>query len=183
VTPESFQHELNTRSLLGPQLRLIRSLDKPRWRIEQKVARAIDYPADDDRARMLSQGYRLVLDTPDGDVSRCPRCFALLSLPVFEYQEFDCPRCKQQGVKKSLKAGYFPLVDRTLIFLERISPKRGFAAYQEMDYQNRLLERGRERDADNVAESLALDYWNRVAEIPQFGYNSKVGTPNRYGAD
>lgn len=168
---------------MGPNYRLRRSAVSPRWRVEQKISRAFDYPGNDDRAIMLRDGYHLVLDTPDGDTVRCPKCDSLLALPLFERAEFSCPLCLSHGERKRLVDGYFPLVDRTLLYLERRHPRRGTAFAQEIERENRLLAESRKRDTRNLAEDIALDKWNRVANISQYGYNSRIGTPNMWGRD
>jgi hypothetical protein len=179
MTPETFSRELEIR--MGPKYRLRRSAISPRWRIEQKISRAFDYPGNDDRAIMLRDGYYLVLDTPDGDTMRCPKCDSLIALPVFERAEFTCALCVSHGERKRLVDGYFPLVDKTLLYLERRHPRRGFEFSQEIERENRLLEKARRREATNFAEDLALDRWRDIASIPQFGYNSRLGTPNTWG--
>lgn len=178
MQPETFQRELTTR--MGPQYRLIRSLSGPRWRVEQKVNRAFDYPATDDRARMLRDGYHLVLETGDSDTMRCPACEAQLSLPVFERAEFACPRCAAHGRRKRLVGGYFPLVDKTLLYLERYHPRRGRAIAQELADENRRVELAKQRETRNLAEDLALDAWGRVSGAVQIG-RTKAGTPHTWG--
>lgn len=158
-------------------------MEKPRWRIEQKVGRAIDFPFDGDRARMLRDGYVCSIDTPDGDTMRCPRCEALLTLPVFEKAEFACPRCEAAGVRKcNFIDGYFPLVDKTLLYLERWHPEKGGAkASEEIKAANRRKKESQLRDSRNYAESLALEHWKTWAEIPTFGYGGRKSTPHSYG--
>jgi len=180
MTPETFQHELTVR--LGPRYRLRRAITAPRWRVEQKVARQHDYPANSDRQLMLREGYHLVLDSPDTDTTRCPKCDSLLALPVFERHEMVCPKCASIGVRSRIVDGYFPLVDKTLLYLERYSPRRGFAWHEEDERANRMLKKSQARDSRNVAEDLALDAWQRIAGVPQFG-RTKAGTPHTWGAD
>lgn len=177
---ETFRDELTRR--IGRDFRLVRSLDKPRWRIEQKVRRAVDFPGSSDQMRMLGEGYHLVLESPDSDTSRCPRCATLLSLPLFEKAEFVCPTCKALGHRKhTLIGGYFPLVERTLVYLERSHWTRSDAYMAEIHEENRQLARARERDVAAVARDLASEHANRILGISQFSYNSRRGTPNAWG--
>lgn len=179
MTPDTFAAELHTR--IGPNYRLIRSRTHPRWRIEQKVGRATtDVPVTDDRARMLADGYVLVLDTPDSDTMRCPMCDNRVSLPVFEKAEFVCALCASHGKRKPLVDGYFPLVDRTLLYLERTHPRRGEAYRLELDAKNEALNRARLSKTRNLAEDLALDSWDAISRRLVFGY-TKAGTPHSWG--
>lgn len=182
MLPETFSNELTRR--LGRNYTLRRAIGAPRWCIEQKVGvgHVYDYPANDDRGYRLAHGLHLVLDTPDSDTTRCPTCNALLSLPVFERREFDCPRCKAQGIRKcSVIGGYFPLTEKTLLYLERTSPKRGNAFGVEMDAANKQWRAGLLAETRNLAEDLALEHYNQIAEIKQFAYNSQMGSQNTYG--
>ena len=178
MNPDTFETELHTR--IGRNFRLRRSLDGRRWRIEQKVARVYDYPATDDRTLMLKEGYHLVLDTPLTDTTRCPDCDTLLSLPLFERAEFSCPKCQAGGSRRRLVDGYFPLVDRTLLYLERIHPRRGNAWSKELDEQNRQRKLSAQRDTRNFAEDLASDAWNRVRGAVSVGRTGR-NTPHAWG--
>ena len=167
---------------MGPNYRLIRSLQRPRWRIEQKVSRATEFPGSADRARLVRDGYHLVVETPDSDSGTCPRCRARLALPVFEKREFDCQRCVEQGRRQTtLIDGYFPLVDKTLLYLERRHPHRTMEFIREIDAEADARSKAKRADARNVAEDLALDNYKRIMGIPQFAYNSRRGTPNAWG--
>jgi hypothetical protein len=73
-------------------------------------------------------------------------------------------------------------VDKTLLYLERTSPRRGLAWSKEIDQANAALMQGMYRDTRNVAEALAKDAWNRVSGAIQFG-RTKGGTPHQYGTD
>lgn len=179
MTPDTFDRELKLR--LGPGYRLRRSVQSPRWRIEQKIRRTYDYPGSDDRAIMLRDGVHLVMDTGDLDWTECPSCHLRLSLPIFERQEFFCPYCESRGVKSRIVDGYFPLVDKTLLFLERWHPRQGLKVRSQLDDGNRRVSQAMTRDALNVAEDLALDQWARLAGVPQFG-RTKAGTPHTFGA-
>ena len=131
---------------------------------------------------MLGDGYHLVLSTGDSDTTTCPRCHSRLSLPLFEKAEFECPACKALGHRKhTLVDGYFPLVDRTLLYLERSHWTRSREYLAEIHEENRRLERAREREVANVARDLASEHANRILGIPQFAYNSRRGTPNAWG--
>lgn len=180
MTPDTFESELQTR--LGRNYRLRRALTAPRWCIEQKVSRAYDYPANDDRALRLREGYHLVLDTPDSDQTTCPKCYQRVTMPVFVRAEFDCPHCERNGVRSRMVDGYFPLVDKTLLYLERTSPRRGKQFSLDIDEANRKHQRSLDRDTGNLAEDLALDAWNRISGVLQFG-RTGANTPHRYGRD
>ena len=179
MSPERFQDELDVRL---PGYRLIRSLSSPRWRIEYKVTRALDYAASDDRARMIRDGHALAIDTPDSPFLPCPTCDNPISLPVFEKAEFDCPLCVSHGKRKRMVDGYFPLVERTLLYLERYHPRRGAAIAAEIAAENRANDMEKLRATRNLAEDLALDAWGRISNASQFGY-TKTGTPHVWGRD
>ncbi len=180
MSPETFSDELSRR--LGSTYRLRRSLDGKRWRVEQKVTRTYDYPASDDRTLMLKEGYSLVLDTPDSDHLPCPDCDNPISLPLFERAEFRCPLCTSHGKRKWMVDGYFPLVDRTLQYLERYHPRRGGAIAAEMKRENEILEAAKRKDLRNLSEDIANDSWLRVSGGVQFG-RTKSGTPHVFGHD
>ena len=184
MNPDTFQSELTTR--LGPTYRLRRAIAAPRWCVEQKVKRG-DWLAppmgDPDQQVRAREGYHLVLDSPDTDVAQCPACFGPIPVVPFQRTELECERCLAAGRRTRIKESYFPLVDRTLEHLERTSPRRGRAVDAETEARNRAVAAAMTRDSRNLAEDLALDAWRRIAQVPQFGYNSRVGTPNQFGRD
>lgn len=182
--PETFAAELTTR--LGPAYRLRRAIAAPRWCVEQKVKRG-DWLAppmgDPDQQVRAREGYHLVIDSPDHDTIRCPECAAPIALIPFQRTEFECEACLTRGLRTRVKESYFPLVDRTLTYLESTAPRRGRASDNEMEARNRAVTAAMTRDSRNLAEDLALDAWGRIAGIPQYAYNSRVGTPNVFGRD
>lgn len=180
MTPETFEKELHAR--VGRNYRLRRALTNDRWCIEQKVDVVHDYPGSDDRQVRLRDGYHLVLDCNDHCAVECPNCFRLVELPVFEKAEFWCPMCEVAGYRVRFVDGYFPLVDKTLLYLERTHPRRGRAWADEIEADNHRHAKAGRRDMHNVAEDLALDAWNRISGVCQVGY-TKVGTPHAFGSD
>lgn len=164
MTPATFEAELHTR--LGRNYRLRWSDQKKRWCVEQKVARVYDYPGSSDQAIRLRDGYRLVLEMPEYPVITCKHCSFPVEMPVFEKAEFQCDYCKLRGVRHTYIDGYFPMVDKTLTYLERWNPKRGKALNDEIEAENAALRKSRQRAIANIAESLALDGWRGVAGIP-----------------
>jgi len=180
MTPETFEREMQVR--LGPHYRLRWSDERHVWCIEHKVGRKIDFPGDSDRAIRLRDGYHLVLETLPSNLFICPECHFPTPLEPFEKQEVVCDYCKLHGSKRRHIAAYFPLVDRTLTWLEQWHPRRGAAIDQELQAHNATLARDRARARGNVAEDAALDGWSRLIGSVQFGY-TKRGTPHQFGAD
>jgi hypothetical protein len=78
--------------------------------------------------------------------------------------------------------GYFPLVERTLLYLERRSPKRLREFNREVNEMNKRLAKAQERDVENVTRDIASEHASRAVGILQTGYTG-VNTPHAYGSD
>lgn len=179
MRPETFEDELQRRC--GRHYRLRWSHARRQWQIEHKVRRALDVPSGDDRLTRLREGYHLVLETPEAPFLPCPACHLPIALPVFEKAEVFCDYCASRGRKVRVIGGYFPLVDRTLTYLEQWHPRRGDAIRAEESAHNAALSRRKEREVQMTAEAIAAEDWRRVFGVPRVGY-TKVGTPHSFGA-
>ncbi len=175
---DTFIDELERRC--GREYRVRWSPRTRSFHVEQKVARTLDYPGNDDKAQRLRDGVRLVLDLGH-PTEPCPRCERPVEAATFERAEVECPSCRALGWTVWVTTGYFPLVDKTLASLERWHPRLGEEPRAEMDAQNAALARSHTRHRDNVAESLALEHYSKIVGIPSVGY-TKAGTPHSYGS-
>ena len=165
VTPETFEAELHTK--LGRGYRLRWSHERKRWCVEQQVGRgALDHPGTSDKAIRLRDGYHLVLEMPVAPFVVCPRCYMPVPLPLFEKAEFTCEYCDALKIRHRFIDGYFPMVDKTIEYLEKWHPRRGAKALrEELDRPNEALRASKQRHVRGIAESIALDGWRGVAGI------------------
>lgn len=138
--------------------------------------RGIAGPIGDDAARCHRDGTACVIDSPDSDIYRCPECNAVTVLEPFETREYRCGGCERR-----FQESYFPLVDRTLLHLERTHPRRGLEVIREIDAANRARALSQCGDLRTHAEACASDRWREVSGGVMVGY-TKRGTPHAYGS-
>lgn len=168
---------------LGRHYRLRWSQARHQWQIEHQVARAREVLGHDDATTRLRDGYVLVLETPATDWLPCPTCGRALTLPAFEREEITCGDCRVAGVKRAyctVTAGFFPLCERTLNYLESWHPRQGNAILARMEASMVAAQRAQSRELASQAEALAADHWRAALGIPRVGY-TRAGTPHSYG--
>lgn len=142
----------------------------------------IDSPHTNDGRRRLHDGYSLVLKMHKDPFLVCPECCCPVTLPVMERAEVSCPTCEARGDKRTFYDGWWPLSERTILDLERGSPKRAAIRRREIDEANAARKKSDDRARLNVLEAIAADYANRACGVLQVGY-TKAGTPHAYGSD
>lgn len=179
LSPETFERELHAR--LGRDYRLRWSTYRQSWMIEQKVGRGIwDVPLDSadpnpDRLLRAREGYALACEIQAASVVPCQDCGGPIQVPHLTIGETWCRRCELRGFRPPRRfLGYYPLCERLLARLERTSPKRDGQWQRELASRNRLLAESAVRDQENYKDSVLLDYFNRVADIPQSGYGGTI---------
>ena len=171
--PRDFVRRLE-REHLG-RLRIRWSKAWGRWEIEEKVGRAALAPfrlseIDDSHIR-ARDGYAYVMSIMPGDRMACPRCHTTLKVPIMELKEIICDYCRFKGRDGGVYASYWPLGEKLLEHLWKISPYTGRdakRAAQEADRENEA----RQAAIDKKTEAEGYDYLYQAAldQLPKIGY-------------
>lgn len=174
TAPDSFIARLKDE--FHDALRIRWSLARNEFHIEQKVGRAALPPihiseADDDMIR-ARDGYAFVLAVRQGNRMPCPRCNLTLPVPIFQFAEVVCPRCRTQKLDGRYIAGFYPLDgDMLLDHLRSIDPNRRNPQFiRDMDARNARIEASRDRAAANERAAATYDHYNQLVGIQSVGY-------------
>lgn len=176
--PETFTERLEQE--FGGRLRIRWSPSEYRFRIEQKVARAIMWPdrpvlENDDDLQCVKDGYFHVLSVTPGDKMKCKVCAAPIPVPVGEMQMVHCPTCKAMGRQMRYAVAFFPLNDMLIEHLKKIDPERNLArdTVAELNARNEAAVQRAQRAIQTQAEAYVDDNFNRIVGIPQTGYTGR----------
>jgi len=171
--PQEFVERL--RAAFEGRLRIRWSASAREFQIEQRVARGlINFPAvlSDDEQIRLRDGYFYVMSIRAGDRMPCPRCEAILSVPVREVKELSCTRCRTNGLEHRVAAGFFPLDDTLITYLKAIDPLRGASRElrAKVDAHNAAFTAQQRQAVLDKTYAAGADDFNRIAGIPNVGY-------------
>lgn len=172
--PEGFAQRLKR---FDPNLRVRWSNRTHTFHIESKVGRAASIFAlpHDDGAVRLRDGYQLVCEVTAGTRMWCHQqiaangdiCGHPLPVPMMEFREVKCEKCRKQGMDGRYTYGYFGWTDRLLDHLRMIDPRNSWRTgiRSGNDAANRALEAARERDTLNEITSVALENRDRMTGL------------------
>lgn len=155
LNPETFESAMQAR--LGRDFRLRWEPRAEVFCIEQKSAHGTyENPTDysDPAYERVRDGYSLVMEIAPRPWVKCVECTGIIPLPELRFAEVRCPWCAYKGEKEIHFTGYFPLSDRLLEHLDRLSPKRVLDAARERDKRNYEAKRTAARDYDNRSEAI-----------------------------
>lgn len=158
------------------RLRLRWSQARHEYQLEQKVRRGLALgpvrDSHDDEGIRRRDGYHYVLSIQPGTRMACPRCASELAVPVCEFREVTCAWCKLQGYEHRVSAGYFPLNDTLLEYLQRLDPEHeaSRATRAHVDRHNLAHQAQLHQSVLNATTDKANDDFRRIAGIPMTGY-------------
>lgn len=178
TAPQEFTDRLHT--AFDGRLRVRWSNAKNEYQIEQNVARGMmNFPAPltDDEAIRLKDGYFHVMSVRNGDRMPCPKCNRDLPVPIREVREVACT-C---GTKSA--AGFFPLDDTLITYLQAIDPMRGMSREMrnKINAHNDAIAEKMRQGVLNQTTDAAGDDFARIAGIPSVGFTGKI-LPGSSGA-
>lgn len=186
TAPSTFVDRLHR--VFDGRLRIRWSEKEREFRIEQKVGRAVVAPLAIDSGRddliCARDGYSYVLAIRSGDRMLCPNCqWQELRVPVRDFVDVQCSYCASKGRQSRTTVGFWPLDDSLIDHLRRIDPTRGQVKQEaiDLDRRNTLREAAAERHAFNQGEAAALQDYNNLVGIPQFGYSHAKCWPSELG--
>ena len=175
VNADTFADALSRRC--GAHYRLRWSPTKDLWMVEQKVARALEVPADGDPdiTARVRDGYGLVMQFSPVPYMFCPECRSRLDLPHLQIGEVRCDYCRIRPSTHDNQmwfTGYFPLCEKLLLYLEKTAPKREGRWRAEVETQNHQLAAAAESRYANTTDAIARSYWGQVVGNLTVGYGS-----------
>lgn len=165
--PAEFLQRLKS---FNPNLRIRWSNRTHTFHIESKIGRAAEIfalPHHDGQIRRRD-GYQLVCEVTAGTRMWCHQrlaaegetCGAPLAVPMMEFREVRCERCRKAGMDGRYVYGYFGWTDRLLDHLRLIDPRNSWrdGIVRGTDGANAARSAGLERDTLNQLTSVALDH-------------------------
>lgn len=130
-------------------------------------------------------GYWLVATIQPGDKMPCRTivnrwtgewCGNTLPVPMFEFAEVTCEKCKLAKRNYRHQAAFFELTDRLLEHLRKIDPNRG--GYERIQMELVLAEERRiasaERTVSNHIEDVTKDNLNSLFDVAHTGYTGRA---------
>lgn len=177
AAPQEFVDRLT--AAFDGRLRIRWSHTAQEFQIEQRVARGmINFPptGNDDETIRLRDGYFYVMSVRNGDRMPCPKCAATLKVPLRQIRELSCGYCKTRGVEHRVSAGYFPLDDSLIKYLQEIDPLRGASKElrNKIDAHNEHFTNAQRQKVLDDAYAAGADDFARIAGIPTFGGGNPV---------
>ena len=176
IAPAHFVNQLE--QVFEGRLRIRWSHSAHEFHIEQRVARGlVNFPAamtDDEHIR-LRDGYFYVMSIRSGDRMPCPRCALTLHVPLREIKELSCSRCQAKGLEHRVAAGYFPLDDTLITYLQGMDPLKGMskALRSKVDAHNEKHTAAKRQHVLDQTYAAGSDDFARIAGIPSVGHTGK----------
>jgi len=167
TAPATFTERLRH---FDPNLRVRWSNRTHTFHIESKVGRAAEIFAlpHDDGAIRRRDGYQLVCEVTAGSRMWCHQqvdeqgtmCGAPLTVPMMEFREVRCAKCRKLGFDGRYVYGYFGWTERLLDHLRWIDPRNTWrdTVVSGNDRANHAADAERERDTLNALTANALEF-------------------------